>query len=657
MSTFTKQITRKAISSYMLIFLLILSILVLSIGYSSWQGANKQYDAIDHQYTTIGIHSGFNYENFYNTSHSSPTGIDSTLFDDGSVFIGPQDAALHAATASSFISSNESVLLSAHVMGLTSLSSGMMNILDYNVSHDTHCYNLAVFAIECLEVERNEEPFMWDGYTVYARVIDEVCLHKAYDLPPENDIILIQSSLFTEDGEIPFKAGKKYLVRGRYWDYTIDDLGYETIIDEDGNEVVQFLRGRDIEYGTRFLQLEGDGSLVDNMSSVGRNSGVQNFTYDIVESDQTGLLYFTTPSLNCWPYYVEYEGEWNDYIESDFGSVWKEEIIPNFKINHESAPVILTDNIDSLYLFNTGDASIMEGRKINSTEYTNGSPVCLISAPYAKLNNLSIGDSIRIDYYNTGYEQAYCVIASINSQSSLTIKRKPLTENTRLGITKDYTIVGIYSSPEWVPGVQNFHADTIFVPKLSIPDAEKIVPFMSDHNNGTSLSMLNSITIKNGSIDEFESHMEEKEMGGVYLFFDQGYTEAADAVQTLAKNAQRIMITGVAMFILSSLIFLLLYIRRSEPVIQTMRLIGVSSENTWKECLTMLLFQEIIAVIFGNALAISLYDYITQMVLSTSLELSYGSVILCGTGQLLILFGVGMLWTHSVANRNLMQKR
>ena len=70
-----------------------------------------------------------------------------------------------------------------------------------------------------------------------------------------------------------------------------------------------------------------------------------------------------------------------------------------------------------------------------------------------------------------------------------------------------------------------------------------------------------------------------------------------------------------------------------------------------------LIWQVVSAVLVGNTLAVVLYDRITQMILSASLELSYGSVALCGSVQVLLLIVVGMIWTRSVANRNLMQKK
>lgn len=111
------------------------------------------------------------------------------------------------------------------------------------------------------------------------------------------------------------------------------------------------------------------------------------------------------------------------------------------------------------------------------------------------------------------------------------------------------------------------------------------------------------------------------------------------------------------MFLLSALLFLLLYVRRTAPVVTTMRLLGVSATKTWRECFLTLLLQISVAVLLGNTLASMLYGWITQMLLSTSLSMPYGSVLLCGAMQFLLLLVVGLIWTHCIANRNLMQKR
>ena len=384
--------------------------------------------------------------------------------------------------------------------------------------------------------------------------------------------------------------------------------------------------------------------IFSSISNLGVASGVENFTKEKIQYPDSEICYWTTPE-NCWPYYAEYEGDWRDYLETKEGRVWKEEIIPNYEMNHASAAVILTDNLGTMYYFNTGDASILEGRTFEESEYMNGDSVCIISASYAQLNGYSVGNTISLDYYDTGYSQINYDLATFQGRQGITVARLPLTEENRMDIQKEYTIVGIYTAPEWSAGQHSFHADTIFVPKASVPGMDSYA--------GKTLPMLSAVTIQNGSIDAFEAHMAADNKAGAYIYFDQGYTEAAATVQALIDNAMRMMIVGISMFIFSSLLFLLLFVHRSKPAIRTMRFLGVSAKKTWYECFITMLIQEIIAVISGNTLTILVYNRITQEIFSSTPKLSVNSVLLCGFVQFLVLLITGGIWTRSVTNRNL----
>ncbi len=635
----------------LLLVLLVSSICIASIGVSALDSSKKQLNIINNQYTTIAVPSGQYQEKMFDVGSYSNIGIDSMLFSDGTRYIGPIDAENVASKSPDYFEADHRVLLSAYVEGGENLSSGTLDPLQYNFALDQYCYQLSVMALRCISVE--ETYYDWRNYkTCWAEfeIVDDVCRINAYDLPPYDDTIGIETKIFTKDGDIPFEVGKTYLVRGRYWDYDVRK-SYESIIDDNGEEHVEWVAARDLDgsFKIRTMLIDPESPLMNTPSSVGIATGLENWILELRQYPDSDLLYWCTPEENCWPYYTEYEGEWKDFLNTKEGLVWKNEIIPYFEMNHASVPVILTDDVDSMYYFNSGDASLMEGSLFSDEDYEAGNHVCLISASYARVNNLSVGDIINLEYYQNGYEQYYYPITTAPGRTGMTVQRYPLSYNARIDLQLDYTVVGIYTAPEWEAGCHSFHADTIFVPKVSVPNADQYA--------GSSLTMLNSVIIQNGSIDEFEAHMTANDMAGAYLYYDQGYTEAAATVQTLIDNAQRIMIVGISMFILSALLFLLLYIRRATPVIATMRLLGVSSAKTWHECFMSLIWQIAIAVLLGNTLASMLYDRITQMLLSTSLELSCGSVIFCGSLQFLLLFVVGLIWTRSVANRNLMQKR
>ena len=661
MGIFRKQTARAPLNTVLLVLLLALSLAASSIGFAAWVGARKQFEEIDRQYTTIGIHAGMNYEDLVHATSINYHGYDSMTFEDGTEYIGPLDANYRAKQSPDYIAANQGIMLSAHVDGSTAITSGTMDISKYCVTLDGYCYSLSVMAVRCVDV--SYYPYLpeyedWIRYDVTFEILDDVCRMDVYDLPPEEDTIHLAGDIYTRDGEMPFEVGKTYLIRGEYADYPIGLIGGKIVTGENGKAHTVMEYGRENKHNgsARSFSLDfGNHLLTGFTGEIGVISGEQNFTKEKMKYPDSELCYFTTPK-DCWPYYAEYEGDWQTFLDSEDGTVWRDEIIPNFEMNHASATVILTDNLDSMYNFSIGDASILEGRKFNENEYLEGSNVCLVSASYAQLNNLSVGDTIKLDYYDTGYNVTRFNIGTNPGRIGTTVARHPLTEDTKMGIEKDYKIIGIYTAPEWASGMHSFHADTIFVPKTSVPGMDNYAGHYIEDLNATTIPMLNSIVIRNGSIDDFEAFMEEDGKGGVYHYFDQGYTEAAATVQTLIDNAMRLMLVGVAMFLLASMLFLLLFARRVSAVMRSMRLLGVPKKGVWLESLGMLVMQESIAVLLGNGLAVILYDRITAQLLSGTPALDVTSIALCAGVQLAVLVAAGGVWMHRIAGSNLMQK-
>ena len=654
MGIFRKQTTRAPLTTVLLVLLLALSIAASSIGFTAWTGAKKQFAEIDSHYTTIAIPSGENQEKLFKSGTQYSIGYGSKQFSDGTKYIDPLDAEITASTSDYYQYADHRILLSAHVADGIPLTSGTLDPLDYSATLNTYCYELCVMALRCISLETNviyDDGTTSDTYNVGFEILDDVCRIDAYDLPPYEDVIYTESRLYARDGSVPFEVGKTYLVRGRYWDYDIKN-SYDMTVDEDGKEVVTTVRVRDLgaDFTPRVLLIDSEHHTGLNIGeTTGVTNGLPNWTLERRQYPDSDQYYWCTPEKDCWPYYAEYEGSWKDFLETEEGQVWKDEIIPNFEMNHSSVPVILTDNLQSMYVFNSGDVSILEGSLFTDEDYQNGNDVCLVSAAYAQVNGLSVGDTINLDYYNVEYEARSYTIGAIGGRRGMTIVRSPLTWNTRIDVQKNYTIVGIYTGPNWPGTNHGIQADTILVPKASVPDASKYT--------GPSLPLLYTVIIENGSIDAFEAHMAANDKAGAYLYFDQGYTEAAATVQTMIDNAMRLMLVGIAMFVLASLLFLLLYARRTSSVMRSMRLLGVPKKQTWLECLGTLFSQEIIAVMLGNTLAVILYDRITVQLLSSTPALSIESVLLCGGVQLGALLLIGGIWMNGIAGRNLMQRR
>lgn len=644
MGIFRKQTARAPVATVLLVLLLAFSIAASSIGFTAWIGATNQSGVIEDEYTTIAVPVGRNFEK---SSEWGDYLIEDGdyIFSDGSKYVSPASAESTAKESEYYVASDNRILLSAHIPGSTNLSSGTLDEMDYNLALDRYVYELSVLAVRCVSAAVTDIGLSGSekGYCAEFEILDGVCWVDAYDHEYGDDLLQLGCRIHTSDGEIPFEAGKTYLIRGAYWDYEVREdsevINHESIVTG---------AVRDTAFRNRAFLMDPQSPMMSYAgTTIGLISGWDNWTVEQKKDPESGMLYWCTPEENCWPYFAEYTGDWQDYLETEAGAVWKDEIIPYFERNHSSVPVILTDDVESMYTFNTGVGSILEGDYFTAEDYELGNKVCMVSAAYAQVNGLSVGDTLHMDFHNTGYKQTTYPILQGSGRNGLTVQRYALRDESRIGYEQDYTIVGIYSAPEWEAGSQSFHADTVFVPKSSVPDAASY--------SGPSVTLLNTVILKNGSIDAFEAHMAANDKAGAYLYFDQGYGEAVTAVQTLISNSLRMMLVGIAMFVLASLLFLLLFARRVAAVIRSMRLLGVPQKQTWLECLGTLFTQEIIAVLLGNALAAILYERITAQLLSSTPVLSMESVFLCGGVQLGALLLVGGFWMHTITGRNLMQ--
>lgn len=651
MNTHLKSILRRPAGSALLLILLASSICISSIGTSALDGANKQLATIESQYTTIAIPSGENQGKIEEAGLRTKIGMDSWRFSDGTRYIGPRDAEVTARESPDYLGIDHRVLLTACVEGGKPVSSGTMDPLQYNAMQDWFCYCLSVLALRCISV--GETDFNWTdsrNYQATFELVDPVCRIDAYDLPPDGDTYYIQDFVCTRDGEVPFEAGKTYLVRGLYNDYDVREK-FTLITDEDGTEKEGWVIARDTEgrSGHRRIRMNANPPMMNLPYTASVGSGYKNWQLERRKYPDSGEYYICTPEKDCWPYFAEYEGDWRDFLNTEDGSVWKDEIIPYVEKHHTSVPVILADNLYSMYYFNSGDATILDGSPFSEEDYAQGNPVCLISASYAQVNDLSVGDTIHLDFYNGGYEVTSFPITTSNGRKGTTFLRYFLNDRDRLDIQGDYKIVGIYTAPEWAGGAHSFHADTLFIPKANIPDADKYV--------GPSMAMLNSIMIRNGSIEDFEAHMAANDKAGAYLYFDQGYSEAIAPVQAMKENSMRVFAVGGAMFGLTMLLFLLLYSLRMKQVGRSMRLLGISVKKTWLESYGVLMIQVAAAVGLGNALAVGLYDRITGQLLEQVPPLSWAAIAVCAGVQVGLMALLGLAWTGMMARKNLMQRR
>lgn len=396
------------------------------------------------------------------------------------------------------------------------------------------------------------------------------------------------------------------------------------------------------------------------LKSAGGYNAAKDTERDYLVCDENG--YAQTEDLPYGIYTVHQVKGWDGrellpdfdvYLNSDAASTWREDIVPLCQLNYESAAVILTDRAESMYSFNTGDEALLSGRFFTGEEYTNGDDVCVISAAYAEQNGLRLGDMIQLDYYDSGFGE-YNNGATANSMLAAEDpgpyrQRYYMSLDDAIGVCKNYTVIGIYTGARFAFGAYQLNADTILVPKASVPNAQN---YETRAN-----SLLNTFVLKNGSAKEFEKYMEQQNLAGQFLYFDQDFSSMQESLDALETNAMRLMMVGIGVFLLTSALFLFLNFRRMNLTIRGVRLLGRSSKAVFREIIMALIPLETLAVLFGTCAAIALFDVVTRNLLSSALTLRPEAMAVSAVTAFVFLMVSTMISTAIFANRKLMKAK
>lgn len=612
MNIFLKQATRRPLFTTLLVLLLSFSVLLSCTGYSAWESAKTQKNEISNGYTTIAIPIEPDLSNL--SPEEIATALQNRVFADKAAQEAPQITTV-----------DRRCLLSAHIAGSRSLSSSSIDPSEYNTAFDGECYSLAVFALRCsgIREQPTEGMFLYDATFSVEEII---CLSDAYNTFPKPDSVHIYSDVRESNGAVPFEKGKIYLVFGQYQDYRVvrSADGYDQVKNEN-------------RYIVPFPEI--------NSNFYGEPSSLELGSYN-------GLDYHF-PVVGQLPWVCEYTGSVTDYLNSDAASTWREDIVPLCQLNYESAAVILTNRAESMYSFNTGDEALLSGRFFTDEEYINGDDVCVISAAYAEQNGLRLGDMIQLDYYDSGFGE-YNNGATANSMLAAEDpgpyrQRYYMSPDDAIGVCKNYTVIGIYTGARFAFGAYQLNADTILVPKASVPNAQNYETRANP--------LLNTFVLKNGSAKEFEKYMEQQNLAGQFLYFDQNFSSMQESLDALETNAMRLMIVGIGVFLLTSALFLFLNFRRMNLTIRGVRLLGRSSKAVFREIIMALIPLETIAVLFGTCAAIALFDAVTRNLLSSALTLRPEAMAASAVTAFVFLMVSTMISTAIFANRKLMKAK
>ncbi|MBQ2899525.1 MAG: hypothetical protein IJE28_07245 [Oscillospiraceae bacterium] len=619
MNIFLKQIRRKPVFTVFVTILLCFALSFAAIGFSACSGIREQIETVRSGYTTIAV-------------KKSPD-ISGLKGDDVVEELRKHTFALMEARSAPDTENSVAVYLSAYIPESVSLSSSRIDPSELNQEHiDNDRYSICVFAVECKNVEEDESGA--NIYTADFSVEKVISLSSAYDWYPKIEELGVTWNVYNEDGSVPVKPGSKYLLFGTYAEYrTFPTMSF-------------------FENSEKFYVGEGYTQSIEYKRSVLpatflRTRDIENDVLMLEGMKNGDIYYYSAPGTLPW--IEEYTGNVEDFLESEEGKIWREEIIPLCEMNHHSATVFLTDNINSVYAFNTGSSFIIEGRNFYEDDYKKGKKLCLISADYAEINSLEIGDKIKMELFDTGITE-FADGARMNSVLSVSNlgsykNRNYINPKDSIDFCEEFEIIGIYSTPRFSFGISSFDADQIVIPKNSVPNAEKYYCVDS------------GFVLENGTIDEFETYMAEKGYPEMFIYNDQGYSAMEETLLALEANAKRMMTLGMSVFALITALFLFLNFRRMMPVIRGVRLLGKTAGRTRNEVFAVLFMEETLSVIIGTVLAAVLYNSVTSAMLSEAIALDFKNLLSAAAALLGILGILSFMLSGILSNVKLMKRK
>lgn len=469
--------------------------------------------------------------------------------------------------------------------------------------------------------------FETEGYTGYD---GKVCVYfKFYSDVREADL-----------AENPLEVGQRYIFSGLYdpmcggrgfgnldWPRTNGEFhpwlfvserfsipganhGFTDLIEEDGR-LVSYL---DVDWDYSVSGEEGNSIPVAQISDK-RHPGVTRLNGSVEELLQTDAL-------------------WAQAVE-------------DYRRQLHSFPVLGTQALETMYVFNQNDAVMIEGRSFSQEEYASGAKVCVISETAALTGGIGVGDTIHLSQYITGLSGnegniSLYTFGRDNALNNPTVGRFPPEEYAT--DNEEFIVVGIYQlQRSWDNSTFSITPNTIFIPQGAqisggyggaaylTTDNSLFEDMEHLHPNGT-YGVYLSVKLRNGMSEEFLSQAGEI-VSNTFKTFDQGYEAAQESVKAVGQDAWKLMGLAVIGWLLLMALYLVLYQGSERQNLGIMRSLGAAP----KDCQRYLFGSGLLLSAVGICLGTVLSSQVTRYVSGTLSEflLSADEMLAMSGGQAL----------------------
>ena len=441
--------------------------------------------------------------------------------------------------------------------------------------------------------------------TIYAEIhIDEiVSAHPDYPVSGTEMYTGVVNCSFTLCGEDAInyvEAGKQYLISGEYDPRVFSQSGWPQ--------------------GAYHPSLNVDSQ------TVFQNGSLWGYRYEF------SYISNSIQNLVSSPAVAKIDGNYNDFLNNPDNAEWTK-YIDHLDYAQHSMPIIGTDNLESMYLFHSGDAAIVDGRKFEQNDYDSGAKVCLISETVATRNDVKVGDTIHLSQFLC--DEAYNVSISSASPDGMLNNPtvgEPLGDLDYITQNEEFEIVGIYrQTNEWEQTSYSVTPNKIFIPKkaqiaggfgdLSTTSQETFVA--QDGNEYTrtmvyehgSYGVFFSILLHSGHMDGFSLAVSGTEWENQFHTFDQGYEGVINSMNGAAKSAQTLLLFAVSGWVMILTLYVVLYQSSQRKNLGIMRSLGAKPKQARRYLFGGGFALAAVCVVAGTCLTVLLTNFINSRLL------------------------------------------
>ena len=473
-------------------------------------------------------------------------------------------------------------------------------------------YAPSVLVVECIEVAKNTKGDLGldvgASYTATFRIDHGAspAIHPGYS---DIHTLKMESTYYFSLNNPIFQEGKTYMLYTADMEIRSKRIGWFTEVEAgDGTAYSMFGSSINAMFEVDVCGLYGYDWLDD--------SYYDTFEYD-VETDSIHGVWKGVDSINAgysaieivhddalptMPFIELTDGMGvEDVLNSQYGEMW-ERIIRQCSVSHHSFQIFRTNSLDSMLPFNQRRVSFTAGRGFTRDEYMSGERVCAVSSEFAKANGLEVGDTVTAELFNAGYQYVELYIGDEFYPGRYKYSME-------LSTPHEFRIVGIYSSPGWEKDYYSFTPNTVFVPFNSIEgEYPGPTPTWEGDNIEPERPGMFSLKLKNGSVKEFEAEMEALGYGGMYYYFDQGYSRVEGTLNGMNRNAALLMGICGLVWVAATALFMVLYIGRTKKELGIMASLGAGRRRMFIHTVTALAMTALISAALGGFLGYTVYN-------------------------------------------------